>query len=83
EVLGTNCRFLQGARTNPETVTQIRNAIRDRRKCDVEILNYRKDGTAFWNQLSISPVYSPEGKLSHFVGIQTDVTARKNLEEQF
>ncbi|KAA0131543.1 PAS domain S-box protein [Gimesia chilikensis] len=83
EVLGRNCRFLQGTRTNPETVTQIRNAIRDRQKCDVEILNYRKDGTAFWNQLSISPVYSPEGKLSHFVGIQTDVTSRKNLEEQF
>ena len=83
EVLGINCRFLQGARTNPETVTQLRNAIRDCRKCDVEILNYRKDGTPFWNQLSISPVYSPEGKLSHFVGIQTDVTSRKNLEDQF
>ena len=82
DVLGKNCRFLQGKGTDPATVAEIRSAIRDVRTCDVELLNYRKDGSPFWNQLLISPVRDEQGLLTHFVGTQTDVTERRSLEEQ-
>lgn len=82
EILGGNCRFLQGPGTDPETVDRIRTAVRERRPCIVEILNYRKDGTAFWNELSISPVRDAQGLLTHFVGSQADVTARRKLQDQ-
>ena len=55
EVVGRNCRFLQGPKTDPEAVAQVREAVRAGRPCSVELLNYRKDGTAFWNALSVSP----------------------------
>jgi two-component system cell cycle sensor histidine kinase/response regulator CckA len=83
EVVGRNCRFLQGIGTDPASVTVIRNAIREGRPCVVELLNYRKDGTTFWNSVAISPVLDDSGVLSHFVGVQTDVTARRQLEAQF
>ena len=55
-IVGTNCRFLQGPETNRETVAQVRTAIEERRDISVEIINYRKDGSTFWNALFISPV---------------------------
>ena len=58
-------------------------AVRAARPCTVEMLNYRKDGTPFWNALSISPVRDDGGRLTHFVGVQADVTERRRLEEQF
>ena len=76
ESVGRNCRFLQGPATDPESVAQIRRAIRDGDELSTTLLNYRKDGTAFWNQLAMSPVYDAEGELTHFVGVQTDVTER-------
>lgn len=82
-VLGKNCRFLQGRETNPETVTELRDAVLNGRGCQVEILNYRQDGTEFWNHLTISPVLDNQGKLTHFVGVQTDVTEKRQLEAQF
>ncbi|MDX2263251.1 MAG: PAS domain S-box protein [Gemmatimonadales bacterium] len=82
-VLGKNCRFLQGPETNPETVREMRDAITAVRSCTVEILNYRQDGTPFWNQLTITPVLGPEEQLTHFVGVQTDVTEQRRLEEQY
>jgi two-component system cell cycle sensor histidine kinase/response regulator CckA len=82
EVVGLNCRFLQGKDTNPDTVAEIRSAIRAARPCSVELLNYRKDGSPFWIALSISPVRDNEGEVTHFVGVQTDVTDRKRIEEQ-
>ena len=82
EVVGRNCRFLQGAGTDPETVSRIRAAVRQGESCKVELLNYRKDGVPFWNELSISPVRDDEGRVTHFVGSQADVTARRKLEEQ-
>ena len=57
--------------------------LRDRIPCRVELLNYRKDGTTFWNDLSISPVTNAAGDVTHFIGVQTDVTERRKLEEQF
>ena len=83
EVLGRNCRFLQGKDTDPAAVARVRAAIRAGEHCTVELVNYRKDGTPFWNELSVSPVRDDGGQLTHFVGVQTDVTARRSLEEQF
>jgi sigma-B regulation protein RsbU (phosphoserine phosphatase) len=82
DVLGRNCRFLQGPETEPEAAAEIRRAIRDERECVVEILNYRKDGTSFWNRLSITPVRDGAGVLTHFIGVQSDVTARRRAEEE-
>ena len=83
EVLGKNCRFLQGKDTDRESVAEVRAAIRDARPCDLELLNYRKGGMPFWSALSISPVRDEGGRLTHFVGVQTDVTERRHLEDQF
>lgn len=80
EVLGRNCRFLQGDGTDPAAVAELREAIRDARQCQTSILNYRKDGTEFWNEVTVSPVYSPSGEVTHFVGIQTDVSARQGSD---
>lgn len=82
EVLGRNCRFLQGPATDSDTVARVRKAIHEGNACKVELLNYRKDGTSFWNELSISPVIDDQGRLTHFVGSQADVTSRRKLEEQ-
>jgi PAS domain S-box-containing protein len=81
-VLGRNCRFLQGEGTDPRTVAEIRHAIREERECVVEILNYRQDGTQFWNRLSITPIKDAAGTVTHFIGVQSDVTARKQAEEE-
>jgi two-component system cell cycle sensor histidine kinase/response regulator CckA len=83
EVIGRNCRFLQGKDTDPDAVARVRQAIRAAEPCTVELLNYRKDGTPFWNELSVSPVRDEAGRLTHFVGVQADVTGRRRLEEQF
>ncbi len=82
EVLGRNCRFLQGRETDPVTAAIVREAVEAGRGCTVELLNYRKDGTSFWNELTISPVADEHGTLTHFVGVQTDVTERRKLGEQ-
>jgi phosphoserine phosphatase RsbU/P len=81
EVLGRNCRFLQGPLTHPGDVDAIRTAVHAQRPSVVEILNYRKDGTTFWNRLSITPVQGASGEVTHFIGIQSDVTARRLAEE--
>jgi two-component system cell cycle sensor histidine kinase/response regulator CckA len=82
EALGKNCRFMQGTDTAPDAVAKLREAVRAGENCTVELLNYRKDGTPFWNELSISPVQNAAGRVSHFVGVSADVTARRRLEEQ-
>jgi len=80
EVLGKNCRFLQGEDTDPETVARIRQAVDNRRPISVEILNYRKNGEPFWNQLNVAPVTNDDGDVTHFLGFQTDITERKEVE---
>jgi len=74
EVIGKNCSFLQGPGTDPVTRQHLREAIQLRQKCQVTILNYRRDGTPFWNSLQISPVENDEGVVVHYIGVQTDVT---------
>ena len=81
EVIGRNCRFLQGAQTKQEDVQKIRDAIREQRSCDVEILNYKKNGEPFWNELHLTPLFDEQGELEYFIGIQKDVTTRKQAEE--
>ena len=81
DVLGRNCRFLQGPDTDAAAVAEIRAALAERRECLVEILNYRKDGTTFWNRLSITPVRDASGEVTHFIGIQSDVTVRRQAED--
>jgi PAS domain S-box-containing protein len=82
ESVGRNCRFLQGPDTDPGAVERIREALREQEHALITLLNYRKDGTAFWNELSLSPVYDTDGALTHFVGIQADVTARVHIEQE-
>ncbi len=79
---GRNCRFLQGPDTDPADVQRIREALAGEQHRSVTLLNYRKDGTAFWNELSLSPVYDANGTLTHFVGIQADVTSRVLVEQE-
>lgn len=80
EAIGRNCRFLQGDGTDSATVAELRAAIAARRPCSATILNHRKDGSPFWNELSITPVLDEHGEATHFVGVQNDVTARRDLE---
>jgi len=81
-VLGKSCRFLQGAETDPAALAEIRAALHEQRECRVELLNYRRDGTPFWNRLSITPVRDDSGKLIHYVGVQSDITDRKRAEDE-
>nr|AML78177.1 putative LOV domain-containing protein [Glyptostrobus pensilis] len=74
EVLGKNCRFLQGQDTNQEDIIKIRQSIEAEQSCTVRILNYRKDGSPFWNHLHTAPVRNASGKVAFYVGVQLDVT---------
>ena len=80
EVLGKNCRFLQGGDRDQAAVTLVRQAIHNGRESVAVLKNFRKDGTPFWNELSLSPIRDREGRVTHFVGIQNDVTARVEFE---
>ncbi|BDT11383.1 diguanylate cyclase [Arthrospira platensis NCB002] len=81
EILGSNCRFLQGNERDQPALDDIRQAIAEAEECRVILKNYRRDGTMFWNELFISPVRNEQGELTNFIGIQTDVTERKKSEE--
>src|SRR3954453_13981789 len=81
EAVGRNCRFLQGPATESKAVADLRQALQDQQPITTTLLNYRKDGTAFWNQLSITPVFDGAGELVSFVGVQTDVTERVRVED--
>ncbi|MEC4892655.1 MAG: PAS domain S-box protein [Oscillatoria sp. PMC 1051.18] len=81
EVLGFNCRFLQGVDSDPEVIEEIRSCLEQKKDCAVVVKNYRKDGTPFWNELTISPVRDSKGRVTHFIGVQNDITQRKLAEE--
>jgi PAS domain S-box-containing protein len=74
DVLGKNCRFLQGPDTDPEPIARLREAIAREDVVIVEMLNYRKDGSSFWNALHVGPIYDDTGKLVYFFGSQWDVS---------
>ncbi len=81
DILGRNCRFLQGALTSRDTVSQIRTALAEQSPIAVEILNYKRNGTPFWNALFIGPVFGPDGELLHFFASQFDATPRHDVED--
>ena len=82
ELLGRNCRMLGGSSADPAIRAQIREALAVGRGCHVTVRNLRKDGSQFWNELQISPVTDDLGRVTHFIGVQTDVTERIALEAE-
>ena len=82
EVVGRNCRFLQGSNRDQPALEELRIALREGRDCKVVLRNYKKDGTLFWNELSVSPLRDETGRLANFVGVQNDVTERKEAERR-
>ena len=82
EVLGQNCRFLQGELTRDEPVARMRAAIDSREPVSVELRNYRKDGSMFWNRVTLVPVTDESGETTHFLGYQEDVSDKKLTERE-
>ncbi|OYR40611.1 hypothetical protein DJ82_07030 [Halorubrum sp. Ib24] len=83
EAIGRNPRFLQGEDTDSEQVAQLRAAIDAEEPTSLELRNERRDGTAYWNRISITPVRDEDDVLQNYIGIQQDVTERKERERQF
>jgi PAS domain S-box-containing protein len=81
EMVGRNCRFLQGEATDESAVAELGDAVDAGEPASVELLNYRADDSPFWNQVRLSPVEGPDGDLTHYLGFQTDVTERKRTEQ--
>ena len=81
EALGKNCRFLQGGESDQSGLEEIRAALREQRAGEATLRNYRQDGSVFWNNLRVAPVRDVDGTLTHFVGIQTDITERIHYEQ--
>ncbi len=86
EIIGRNCRFLQDDDRDQDTLDEIRCFISEGKEGHAPLRNYRKDGTPFWNDLNIAPITDSEGEITHFVGIQNDITelveAQKKLEKE-
>jgi len=74
EALNKNCRFLQGPDTNPQAVKLISIAVKKQQPVRLIILNYKKDGSPFWNLLHVNPIHDENGALVSFVGVQMDVS---------
>jgi len=81
EAIGRNCRFLQGPATDGETVALLRERIDAEESASVELVNYRRDGAPFWNQVRVDPVVDDGGEVTHYLGFQADVTERKRTEQ--
>ncbi|WHY73471.1 PAS domain-containing protein [Fictibacillus enclensis] len=82
EVIGKNCRFLQGEDTDKDSVREIKEALQDKKKISIKLRNYRKDGTPFWNDLTIDPFYMEEEGKYYFIGIQNDITKQEEYQER-
>jgi PAS domain S-box-containing protein len=82
DIIGHNCRFLQADDRNQKERTILREAVSNGLECSVEIRNYRKNGDLFWNELYMAPVKNTDGEVTHFIGVQNDVTDRKKVEQE-
>ncbi len=82
QVIGRNCRFLQRDDRDQIAIENIREAIRTEQPITTTLRNYRRDGSIFWNELTVSPVHDERGTLINFVGIQNDISARKEAEKR-
>lgn len=81
EILGRDCEFLQGPETNSQSLERLSEALSTGQPCTVILENYRKDGSLFWNEVSLTPLHDETGKVTYFVGVQQDVTTRVELEQ--
>ncbi len=81
EVIGKNCRFLQGPESDPEAIRKMHNALEEQQEIQVTLKNYRKDGSWFWNQLILGPVFDDKNCCTHFIGIQQDITQQQANSE--
>ena len=81
EVLGASCRILQGPESDPEAVEELRTALEEQRETRTTILNYRRDGSTFWNEIYLSPVHE-DGRLTQYVGVQNDVSDAREAEDR-
>lgn len=77
EVLGRNCRFLQGPGTDPQAIAAIRAALAAKTEITIDLVNYRKDGTRFWNRLRIRPLFDDRGEVVYFAGAQNPISAEE------
>lgn len=82
EIIGHNCRFLQGNDDNRLEREIIKNALRTGEECTIEIRNYKKNGSLFWNELHLKPIKDDVGKLLYYVGVQNDITRQKLADQQ-
>ncbi len=82
EILGRNCRFLQGDDRDQEGIEQIRQAMRENKSVTVTLRNYRKDGELFYNRFSIRPLFDRQGRVIYYLGVQHDVTNQVQAEEE-
>lgn len=81
EVIGNNCRFLQGGAPNEEALHTLRQGLQQQQPVVVKLLNYHKNGKPFWNKLSVTPIRDTQGIITHFVGVQDDITAEVEKEQ--
>jgi diguanylate cyclase (GGDEF)-like protein/PAS domain S-box-containing protein len=82
EIAGRPCSILNDPDTDPDAIEEMRSALRERREARVTLLNRRKDGSRFWNEVYLSPVFDDDGRLVQYIGVQNDVTERREAEEQ-
>jgi len=82
DIIGRNCRFLQGDDSNPEAVARMRAAIEAEEPVSVELVNYDKDGEPFWNRVDIAPIRNEDGDVDYMVGFQTDISERVRAEQR-
>lgn len=82
DVFNRNCNFLQGDQTDADSINRIRQAIKNHERITETLLNYRKDGTPFYNQLMLTPIRDYNNRVTHYLGVQLDVTDKVNSEQQ-
>lgn len=82
EILGRNCRFMQGEDRDQEALRTVRETLAKQGECEVVLRNYRRDGSLFWNQLTLAPVRDAEGEVTHYIGVSTDLTDRRRHEAE-
>ncbi|HET8647633.1 MAG TPA: PAS domain S-box protein, partial [Vicinamibacteria bacterium] len=83
QAIGRNARFLAGPETDPAALDLLSRAIAEGRTGAVDVVIYRRDGAPVWCNVAVTPVAAPDGRITHFVGLGTDITARRRLEEQY
>jgi PAS domain S-box-containing protein len=81
EIIGQSPRILQGPQTSRQDLNQLRGALERQEEVEIELINYRKDGSQFWVEMSIAPIFDDDGNCTHFIAVQRDVTKRKRAEE--